>query len=266
MNAVEKYETRVTASGSLVCVGLDSDLARLPERFRAEKLPQFAFNRWLIDQTAAHCAAFKLNMAFYEARGLAGMAELEMTIAHLRENHPDLFTICDAKRGDIGDTSAAYARAVFDTLGFDAVTLNPYMGRESLSPFLDRADRASIILCRTSNPGSGEFQNLEFAGRPLWQHVAETVAEKWNAHGNCMLVVGATRPEELQAVRGIIGDMNLLVPGVGAQGADATTVVRLAKNSKGRGLIINSSRAIMFAKDPAEAVKSHNAEIQAALA
>lgn len=248
---VEKYEARARRANSLLCVGLDSALERLPERFRDEELPQFAFNRWIIEQTHPYTAAYKPNVAFYEAQGAQGLASLAATVRYLREQHPDILTICDAKRGDIGSTNAGYVRAIFDELGFDAVTLSPYLGREALGPFLERADRACILLCRTSNPGAGELQDLPVDGRPLWRVVAERVSQEWNARGNCMLVAGATYPDELRAIRAVVGEMTLLVPGVGAQGGDLEATLRAGLNRTGLGLIINSSRGIIFSEDPA---------------
>src|SRR5664279_2496120 len=160
MSIVDKYNRRADAVNSLLCVGLDSALDKLPERFRADEHPQFAFNRWIIKQTHSFASAYKPNIAFYEARGDQGLRDLKLTLDYLREQHPDIFTICDAKRADIGSTNAGYVEAIFDWLGFDAVTLHPYLGREALAPFLERRDRACIILCRTSNPGAGELQDL----------------------------------------------------------------------------------------------------------
>lgn len=245
-----KYEARARSAYSLLCVGLDSALERLPERFRNAELPQFAFNRWIIEQTYPYVAAYKPNVAFYEAQGEQGLASLAATARYLQEHHSDILTICDAKRGDIGSTNAGYVTAIFDTLGFDAVTLSPYLGREALAPFLAREDRASIILCRTSNPGAGEFQDLTVGGAPLWRVVAERVSRDWNARGNCMLVAGATYPDELREIRAIVGEMTLLVPGVGAQGGDLDATLRAGLNRAGLGLIINSSRGIIFASDP----------------
>lgn len=254
--ALDKYERRARSVHSLLCVGLDSDYERLPAPFREQELPQFSFNRWIIEQTHDYCSAYKLNIAFYEARGKQGIHELKLTADYLCERHPDIFTICDAKRGDIGTTSRQYATAIFDQLGFDAVTLQPYLGRDALEPFLNRADNISIILCRTSNPGSGELQCLEVNDKPLWQIVAERVCNVWNANENCMLVVGATYPEELQRVRSIVGDMTLLVPGIGTQGGNVEQVVQAGLNSQKLGLIINSSRGIIFANDPSLAARN----------
>ncbi len=256
MKAVDKYNARVDAVGSLLCIGLDSDVNKLPPAYRNNDAPQLAFNRHIIDATAEYAAAIKFNMAFYEATGAHGWRQLAQTLQYLRQRHPDILIISDAKRADIGNTSAAYAQAIFDELGFDAVTLNPYLGRDALQPFLDYADKACIILCRTSNPGAAEIQNLRVDGRTLWQVVAELAARKWNAKGNCMLVASGTNPAEMAQIRAIVGEMTLLVPGIGAQGGDLKSAIDSGLNRAGRGLIINSSRGIIFADDPAEAAAS----------
>ncbi len=253
MNAIDKYDARAQAVNSLVCVGLDSDLEKLPDRYRRDPSPQLAFNRDIIDATAEFAAAFKFNMAFYEAEGADGWRQLAGSIDYLRQRHPDILTICDAKRADISNTSAAYARAIFGDLGFDAVTLNPYLGRDALQPFLDHKHNACIILCRTSNPGSADIQSLAVGDRRLWQLVAKKVAAEWNTNGNCMMVVSAANPAEMAQIRAIAVDMTLLAPGIGAQGGEVEAVVRAGLNSAGRGLIINSSRSIIFAADPAAA-------------
>jgi len=255
MSPIAKYNARVEAAHSLVCVGLDSAPDRIPDRFAADESPQFAFNRWIIEQPHPYARAYKPNMAFYEAAGEAGWSALRQTMAYLRAEHPDILTICDAKRADIGSTNAGYVRAIFDDLGFDAVTLHPYLGQEALQPFLARADKGCILLCRTSNPGAGELQDLDVGGRPLWQAVAERVRDAWNANGNCMLVVGATYPDELRRVRALVGEMPLLVPGIGAQGGDVQATVQAGLDAQGRGLIINSSRGIIHADDPGAAAR-----------
>ncbi len=255
-----KLRNRVEKTKSVLCVGLDSALEKLPERFQTLEHPQFEFNKWIIEQTHQYTAAYKPNTAFYEARGSAGWRELEMTMEYLRASHPDIFTICDAKRADIGSTNHGYVTAIFDHMGFDAITLHPYLGAEALQPFLDRSDKTSIILCHTSNPGAGELQELELAAtdsdgtqspQKLWQQVAHTVARDWNTHNNCMLVMGATYPQELQQVRQIVGDMPLLVPGVGAQGGDLQQVLENGHGTSWPALLINSSRGVIFAADPA---------------
>lgn len=257
MNGIAKYEARALLANSLLCVGLDSDKAKIPAQFANP----FEFNKWIIDQTHPYVCAYKPNMAFYEALGAKGWDYLAQTMDYIRSNHPDIFTICDAKRADIGNTNAGYVCAIFDQLGFDAITLHPYLGKEALAPFLEREDKVSIILCRTSNPGSGEFQNMMVGDKPLWQVVAERVATNWNTHHNCMLVMGATYPEEFVGLRDIIGDMPLLIPGIGAQGGDLAGVMRhgIAKNDL--GLIINASRSIIFAQNPSYEAQTLQAQI-----
>lgn len=267
MNIIDKYNQRAKKINSLLCVGLDADFDKIPEKFKSLEFPQFKFNKWIIEETHEYASAYKPNSAFYEARGDVGMQELKMTIEYLIKNHPDIFTILDAKRADIGNTNNGYVTSIFDWLGFDAVTINPYLGQEAVQPFLDRKDKVSIVLCRTSNSGAGEFQDLnvghsvstkvvDLAGRPLWEIVAERVSKNWNKNNNCMLVVGATYPEEMKKVREIVGDMTFLVPGIGAQGGDLQAVMKAGLNSQDLGLIINSSRGIIFSPDPkAEAKK-----------
>ena len=262
--AIDKFERRAEAVGSLVCVGLDPEFKRIPARFQGEEWPLFAFNRWVIEETNAYAAAYKPNMAFYEARGTQGLRELELTVEFLRTEHPEIFTICDAKRGDIGNTNRGYVASIFDAMGFDSVTLHPYLGREALAPFLERRDKASIVLCRTSNPGAGELQDLNCDGKPLWERVASQVSSEWNTAGNCMLVVGATYPEEMRRIRAIAPDVPFLVPGVGAQGGDVAAVVAAGLDARGSGLLIASSRGIIFSDDPAKAARELRDEINAA--
>ncbi len=206
--------------------------------------------------------AFKPNIAFYEARGEQGIKELKMTMEYLQKNYEDVFTVSDAKRGDIGNTNNGYVTSILDWLGFDSITLHPYLGSEALKPFLDRKDKTSIILCRTSNPGAGEIQDLAIDNKKLWQIVAEKVSKDWNKNNNCMLVVGATYPEEMKKIRTIVGDMTFLVPGIGAQGGDLKAVLEAGLNSKGLGLIINSSRGIIFSENPKEEAKKMCEEIR----
>ena len=260
--SIRKFDKRADAINSLLCVGLDSKYESLPDEFSSKggsasggkrtEHPQFEFNKHIISETHAFAAAYKLNIAFYEARGSEGYAELKMTLDFLRREHPDIMTICDCKRGDTGNTNESYAQSLFDWFGFDAVTLNPYMGREPLEPFLERTDKISMILCRTSNPGAGEIQDLIIEEKPLWHHIAEKVVSEWNKNGNCMLVVGATYPDEMKEIRNIAGDMTFLVPGIGAQDGNIEAVMRSGLNRESKGLIINSSRGIIFAEYPAE--------------
>ncbi|OGE79021.1 MAG: orotidine 5'-phosphate decarboxylase [Candidatus Doudnabacteria bacterium RIFCSPHIGHO2_01_FULL_46_14] len=261
MNPIDRYNSCVDEINSLLCVGLDSDLTKLPQEFQTMSQPQLAFNRYIINETHKYAAAYKLNLAFYESRGESGITELKLTMDYLHKKHPEIFTICDAKRADIGNTNAGYVTAFFDYFGFDAITLHPYLGREALQPFLVRYDKVSIILCRTSNTGAGEFQDLISNEKPLWQIVAEKVSSEWNENQNCMLVVGATYPAELKKVREITGDMTLLVPGIGAQGGDVKAAVEAGLNSEKKGMIINAARSIIFAKDPGKEAKKLRDEI-----
>lgn len=250
MSAMGRLEARLEAVDSMLCVGLDSAIERIPERFRRGATPQLAFNRWIIDQTHPFVAAYKPNMAFYEARGEAGWSELAETMAYLRSVDAGIFTICDAKRGDIDSTNAGYVSGLLDGLGFDAITLHPYLGAEALRPFLSRADKVCIVLCRTSNAGAGELQDLSVEGAPLWEVVARRIHDAWSVAGNCMLVIGATCPGELRRARELCPDMAFLVPGVGAQGGDVREAVRHGVDRRGRGLLINASRSVIFADDP----------------
>ncbi len=255
MSIIDKYNARAGKANSLACVGLDADFEKLPARFSKDEFPQFAFNKYIIDSTHREVAAFKANIAFYEARGEQGLRELKLTMDYLREAYPDIFTICDAKRADIGNTNRGYVTSILDWLGFDAMTLHPYLGREALEPFLSRPDKGAIILCRTSNPGAGELQDLKVGNKPIWQIVAEKVRDEWNGNDNCMLVVGATYPEEMKTIRGLTGEMTFLVPGIGAQGGELESAVRAGVNSAKKGMIINSSRGVIFAEDPAAAAR-----------
>lgn len=245
MAFMQALRNRWQQANTLVCVGLDPEPAKFPARFANDPDAVFAFCRDIADATADYACAFKPQIAHFAALGAEGA--LERLVAHLKSAHPAVPVILDSKRGDIGSTAQHYATEAFDRYGADAVTVNPYLGRDALQPFLDRADRGVIILCRTSNPGAGELQDMLVAGRPLYQHVAEKAAVEWNANGNVALVVGATWPGQLAEVRALVKDVPLLVPGVGAQGGDAAAVVANAKTSDGTGLMISSSRAVLYA-------------------
>lgn len=245
MSFMQALRQRWAASGSLVCVGLDPEPAKFPARFAGDADAVFAFCRDIVDATAEYACAFKPQIAHFAALGAEGA--LERLVAHVHAAHPGVPVILDAKRGDIGSTAQRYAAEAFDRYGADAVTANPYLGGDSLRPYLERADRGVVVLCRTSNPGAGDLQDLLVDGRPLYQHVAARAAGEWNGHGNVALVVGATWPGQLREVRAIVGDMPLLVPGVGAQGGDAAAVVRNARTADGTGLVVSSSRAILYA-------------------
>lgn len=262
MNIIDKYNKRAKKIDSLLCVGLDADFAKIPKRFLKKKFPQFEFNKWIIEETHEYAAAYKPNSAFYEARGDKGIKELKMTMDYLIKNHPDIFTILDAKRGDIGNTNNGYIAFIFDWLGFDAMTLHPYLGGESLAPFFNRKDKGCILMCRNSNPGAGELQDLKIKGKELWQVVAEKASNEWNKNKNCMLVVGATFPKEMKKIRSLVGDMTFLVPGVGAQGGDLKETLKAGLNSKGLGLIINSSRGIIFSDNPKNEAQKLRDEIR----
>ena len=229
----------------MLCVGLDPDMSRIPESLRNRPDALAAFCIAIVDATAPYVCAFKPQIAYFAAEG--GEDQLGAVCEHIRSAHPDIALILDAKRGDIGDTAKLYAREAFERYGADAVTVNPYLGTDSLEPFLSWSGRGVIVLCRTSNSGSGTFQSQIIDGRPLYEHVAQRANDEWSKMGEVGLVVGATYPDELARVRAIVGDMPLLVPGVGAQGGDAQTVMRLGRASDGYGLIINSSRAVLYA-------------------
>ena len=246
MNFVDKLRSRWREADSLVCVGLDPDPARFPETLLDEPDALFVFCRDIVDATAEFACAFKPQIAYFAAHN-GGEQALQRLIAHVAAAHPDVPVVLDAKRGDIGSTAEQYAAEAFDRFGADAVTLNPYMGRDSADPFLRRGDRGCIFLCHTSNPGARDFQELDVGGEPLYQRIARAIAADWNGAGNCGLVLGATFPEELGVIRGIVGDMPLLIPGIGAQGGDVEAVVRHGATTDGTGLMINSSRGILYA-------------------
>lgn len=247
MTFQKKLDAIGIKNNSLVCVGLDSDFERIPSHLKKRKYPLFEFNKAIIDATYDLVCAYKPQSAYYEAQGKEGIQQLKMTFDYLNKKYPRIVTILDAKRADIGSTNEGYVKYIFDYLGADAVTLHPYLGKEALLPFLDRKDKGCIILCRTSNPGAGEFQDLNINKKPLYNIVAEKVVKEWNKNNNCMLVVGATYPKELAEVRKIAGDMTFLVPGIGVQGGNVEKTVSAGLNSKNAGIIMNSSRNIIFA-------------------
>ncbi|MFO1401906.1 MAG: orotidine-5'-phosphate decarboxylase [Steroidobacteraceae bacterium] len=245
MDFIAKLRARWAEADSLLCVGLDPDPARLPEPLRGHPDALFEFGRSIIEATHDLVCAYKPQIAYYAAQ--RGEEPLARTLEYLRREHPGIPLILDAKRGDIGSTAEQYASEAFDRYGADAVTVNPYLGGDSLEPFTRRRDKGVVILCRTSNPGARDLQDLEIGGEPLYAHVARKAAREWNAHGNCALVVGATWPEQMRRVRAIVADMPLLVPGVGAQGGDVQALVQAGRTTDGAGLVINSSRGILYA-------------------
>jgi orotidine-5'-phosphate decarboxylase len=261
MSFMQSLQQAWARNNSLVCVGLDPEPAKFPTAFHDKPDAVFDFCRAIVDATADLACAFKPQIAHFAA--LRAEDALERLIAHIHDKHPGVPVILDAKRGDIGSTAQHYATEAFDRYAADAVTLNPYLGRDSAQPFLDRADKGVILLCHTSNPGAADLQDLtvhdaDGVAKPLYQHVAQIIARDWNTNGNCALVTGATWPKQLAEVRALIGDMPLLVPGIGAQGGDVEAVVRYGQTANHTGLMINSSRAILYASsgvDFAEAAR-----------
>lgn len=235
--------------GNFACVGLDSDYAKIPKCVQKFSVAGtiVAFNREIVEATKHYVCAYKPNVAFYEAYGSEGIEALRQTIVHIHQIAPDVPVILDAKRADIGNTNIGSVRFAFDFLQADAITVNPYLGAEALKPFLEEKDKGIIILCKTSNPGSGEFQDLLVEGEPLYCRVARNVAEHWNRNQNCGLVVGATQPMELRLVRKLVGDLPILIPGIGAQGGELERAVLAGMDSKKQGIIISSSRDVIFA-------------------
>jgi len=248
MTFTEKLARAWCASDSLLMVGLDPDPQRLPTELAGRPDAIMQFCAAIVDATAPFVCGFKPQIAYFAAQRAED--QLESLCAHIREQHPQLPIVLDAKRGDIGSTATQYAREAYERYNADAVTVNPYMGFDSIEPYLQWHDRGVIVLCRTSNPGGSDLQFLNIDGEPLYLRVAEKVARDWNIHGQCGLVVGATYPNELAAVRARVGEaMPLLVPGIGAQGGDVPATVVAGRNAAGTGMMINSSRAILYA-DP----------------
>jgi len=263
MGFIEKLAAAWRKNNSLVCVGLDPDPERLPSHLPRDADGVFAFNRAIVDATHDLVCAFKPQIAYFAAHGLE--EALARTIRHIRTHYPDIPVILDSKRGDIGSTAAQYAQEAFVRYEADAVTVNPYLGFDSVEPFMKYPGRGVIVLCRTSNPGAADFQDLDVGGLPLFEAIAGRVADAWNTHGNCMLVVGATWPDQLARIRARVGDMPLLVPGVGAQGGDVKQLLKAGKTADGTGLVINSSRAILYADGGpgfAEAARSETLKLR----
>ena len=276
MPFAERLARAQHTSGGLVCVGLDPDPAKLPKDlagppelrgapdFFPGAEPLYAFNRRIVDATAGIAAAYKPQIAFYSALGAED--QLAASIRYIRERAPAALVILDAKRNDIGNTAEAYAREAFDRYGADAVTVNPYMGEDSVLPFLARPDRAAILLCRTSNPGAKDFQDLLVDGLPLYRRVAERAAGRWNNNGNLMLVVGATFPREMADLRMAHPELSFLVPGIGSQGGDLDATLSAGLDARGAGLLISSSRNIIYAGGgAAEAIREAAEELRTAI-
>ncbi len=246
MTFMEKLSAAWKKNNSLVCIGLDPDLKKMPECVTSRKYPIFEFNKAIVDATASDVCCYKPQAAYYA--GQDADDQLLMTMEYLRKNYPEIPVILDAKRADIGNTTQMYALEAFGRYGADAVTVNPYMGMDALKPFLDYADKGVVVLCRTSNKGAKEIQELKLEnGMELYKHVAALISGPWNYNGNTMLVAGATFPQELGEIRRIVGTAPLLVPGIGAQGGDLEGVLKYGLTEDKTGLVINSSRGIIYA-------------------
>ena len=265
MGFYEQLARSWTASRSLLCVGLDPDPASFPRPLDRGHDAVFRFCKEIVDATADLVCAFKPQIAYFASQ--REELALEALCAYIRESYPDVTLILDAKRGDIGSTAEHYAREVFGRYHAHAATVNPYLGRDAVAPFFAHGGGV-IALCRTSNPGGADFQSLDCEGQPLYVRVAETVAKEWTNDGECGLVVGATYPDELRVVRETVGDLPILVPGVGAQGGDASAAVQAGTTPDGRGLIVSSSRAILYAgsgEDFADAARTAALAVREAL-
>jgi len=255
----QELTEQILKKQTFLCVGLDIDIDKIPTYLLSEKDPVFSFNKAIIDATHPFCVAYKPNIAFYEALGAGGWKSLRKTIEYLHAEYPEMYTIADAKRGDIGNTSRMYAKTFFDDLGFDSVTVAPYMGKDSVEPFLEFENKHTILLALTSNEGAFDFQTRKIEGEELYKHVIRTSLE-WNNSENLMYVVGATKAEYLAEIRKLIPENFLLVPGVGAQGGSLEEVCKYGMTSQ-VGLLVNSSRKIIYASD-----STNFAEIAAAKA
>ena len=250
MNFKRKLSKSWENSGSLLCVGLDPDVIKMSSTIAKSAEPLFTFNKAIIDATADQVCVYKPNSAMYEAYGSSGIEQLKKTCEYLQSNHPTIPILLDFKRADIGNTNNYYAQFAFDYLGVDAITINPYMGKEANEAFLAYKDKGIFILCRTSNPGAGEFQDLETDGKKLYQTVAENVMKKWDDNNNCALVIGSPYPKELATIRKSLNDDTIfLIPGAGTQGGSIEATVRAGVNKSGTGVIINSSREIIYASN-----------------
>ncbi|THV60178.1 orotidine-5'-phosphate decarboxylase [Flagellimonas alvinocaridis] len=242
---IEHLISQIHQKKSFLCVGLDTDLDKIPQHLLKEEDPIFAFNKAIIDATHTYCVAYKPNIAFYEAYGLQGWKSLERTMGYLNEMHPEVFTIADAKRGDIGNTSTRYAKAFFETLNFDSITIAPYMGRDSVEPFLDFENKHVILLALTSNQGAFDFQTKKIGDKELYKEVLE-ISKTYKNSERLMYVVGATKATYLEGIRKIVPESFLLVPGVGAQGGSLQEVCQYGMTQE-VGLLVNSSRGILYA-------------------
>jgi len=247
MTFIKKLNQAWETNDSLLCVGLDPNWVKIPSHLKEYDHPIFEFCKQIVDATHDVVCGYKPQIAYFA--GLSAENQLQMICDYIRNTYPHLPIILDSKRGDIGSTAAMYAKEAFERFQADAVTINPYMGQDSAQPFLDYADKGVVLLCRTSNPGASDIQDLEVDGVPIYEKVATMISEKWNENANCCIVVGATWPEQMRRLREITGDMPFLVPGVGAQGGDVKAILEAGQTKNGTGLIINSSRAVLYADD-----------------
>ncbi len=264
MSFIDRLNNAIDKKNSLLCIGLDPVRQQLPSLFQLKEQPLFEFSKYIIDLTQEFAMAFKPNSAFFEAGGASGIAQLQLTCDYVKEHYPDTLVILDAKRGDIGNSNVGYISYAFDYLHADAITLHPYLGKESIDDFLKMKEIGVIVQCRNTNPGAIEIQGLPVhynnAEMPLYQVIAYKAAHEWNANNNVLLVVGATNPQDVGIVRQITGDMTFLVPGIGAQGGELEATVKFGLNSQKRGLIINAGRSIIYSQNPvAEAMKLRDA-------
>jgi len=260
MKFQQKLNNIIKKNNSLLCVGLDPHLEKIPKHILKKKNPIFEFNKTIIDVTADFVCCYKPQIAFYAANGLAGIKALIQTIAYIHLKYPEIPVILDAKRGDIGSTAEQYAKEVFDVYLTDAVTVNPFLGLDSLKPFLERRDKGIIILARTSNPGASDFQDLRVNITPLYMEIAKRIVV-WNkTYKNCLMVVGATWPEQLQKVREIAPEMFFLIPGIGSQGGDLKNTLKYGLTKEKSGLIISASRSIIFASNGKDFAKTARKE------
>lgn len=262
MNFKDKLAASTKRNNSLLCVGLDPEIAKLPASITGDdKL--FQFSKAIVDATAELVCSFKPNSAFFEAEGANGIAQLKKLCDYINNKFPEIPIIIDAKRADIGNTNVGYVKYAFDYLGASAITVNPYLGSETLEPFLARKDKGIIVVCRTSSPGADEFQDLLIGDQKLYQVVAKKVRDKWNTNKNCLLVVGATYPKEMAEIREIVGDeIDFLVPGIGAQGGNVARIVKAGLNKHKTGMIINSSRGVIFASNGQDFAQAAGSEAE----
>ena len=256
MNFQDKLDKAISKNNSLVCVGLDPDPPKLKKG-----QSQFEFNKTIIDQTAGLVCCFKPQIAFYAAAGIKGLEDLEKTIEYIHENYQHVPVLLDAKRGDVGHTSEMYVKEVFDFLKADAVTINPYLGEDSLEPFLKRRDKGIVVLCRTANPSAADFQDLKVDGELLYIKVVRKVVDWDKKYRNLLMVVGATLPNEMKNIREIVPEMTFLVPGVGSQSGDLQNTLKNGLREDGKGLIISASRSIIYAQNPKLAAQKLKDEI-----